>query len=84
MCKKIAMKTVAGKVKFHKKTKASRAGLKFPVKKFHKYFKEESYGNKVVQDAPVLMEAILEYLIVETLEFARNPARDNKKTKISS
>jgi hypothetical protein len=23
-------------------------------------------------------------LIVETLEFARNPARDNKKTKISS
>jgi histone H2A len=64
------------------KTKSSRAGLVFPVSRFHRFLKKGNYAKHIGCGASVYIAATLEYLTAEILELAGNAARDNKKVRI--
>ena len=57
-------------------TKASRAGLQFPVGRIARFLKKGRYTERVGAGAPVYMAAVLEYLAAEVLELAGNAAKD--------
>merc|ERR1711915_1026907 len=63
-------------------SKSSRAGLQFPVSRIGRYIKKGNYAKLLGAGAPVYLAAVMEYLVAEILELARNAARDNKKTRI--
>jgi len=63
-------------------TRSGRAGLTFPVGRVHRYLKQGSYAERIGDDAPVYLAAVLEYLTAEILELAGNAARDNDKKRI--
>ena len=63
-------------------TKATKAGLQFPVGRIGRYLKNGKYATRVGAGAPVYLAAVLEYLCAEILELAGNAARDNKKARI--
>lgn len=63
-------------------SRASKAGLQFPVGRLARYLKKGRYAERIGAGAPVYMAAVLEYLAAEVLELAGNAARDNKKTRI--
>eukprot|EP00249_Psilotum_nudum_P004423 c17948_g1_i1 orf=246-659(+) len=73
-----------GRAKTKKKgvSKASKAGLQFPVSRLARYLKKGRYAQRIGSGAPVYLAAVLEYLAAEVLELAGNAARDNKKTRI--
>ncbi|KAJ1357696.1 imidazoleglycerol-phosphate dehydratase [Parelaphostrongylus tenuis] len=74
-----------GKAKAGGKTKSrsSRAGLQFPVRRIDRVLRKGNYAGRVGAGAPVYLAAVLEYLAAEVLELAGNAARDNKKTRIN-
>ncbi|GIX97455.1 histone H2A [Caerostris darwini] len=57
------------------KTRSSRAGLQFPVRRIHRLLRKGCYAECVGAGAPVYLAAVV-------LELAGNAARDNKKTRI--
>ena len=63
-------------------SRASKAGLQFPVGRIARYLKRGRYAERVGAGAPVYLAAVLEYLAAEVLELAGNAAKDNKKTRI--
>ena len=63
-------------------SRTSRAGLQFPVSRFHRLLRKGKYANIIGKGAPVYLAAVLEYLVAELLELAGNAARDNKKKRI--
>lgn len=66
-----------------KRTKASRAGLVFPVGRILRYMRRDLVKHRIGAGAPVYMGAVLEYLCAEVLELAGKAARDNKKRIIA-
>jgi histone H2A len=66
------------------KTKATKAGLQFPVGRIHRYLKSRSIQNiRVGAKAAVYCAAILEYLTAEVLELAGNASKDLKVKRIT-
>ena len=63
-------------------TKASRAGLQFPVGRIARVLKQSRSAPRVGAGAPVYLAAVLEYLAAEVLELAGNAAKDSKKSRI--
>ena len=63
-------------------TKATKAGLQFPVGRIARFLKSGRHAERVGAGAPVYLAAVLEYLAAEVLELAGNAAKDNKKTRI--
>ena len=63
-------------------SRASKAGLQFPVGRIARFMKQGRYAERVGAGAPVYLAAVLEYLCAEILELAGNAARDNKKARI--
>jgi histone H2A len=63
-------------------SRASKAGLQFPVGRIGRYLKQGKYCTRIGAGAPVYLAAVLEYLCAEILELAGNAARDNKKARI--
>merc|ERR1712031_74584 len=63
-------------------SRASKAGLQFPVGRIARFMKQGRYAERVGAGAPVYAAAVLEYLAAEILELAGNAAKDNKKTRI--
>ncbi len=63
-------------------TKATKAGLQFPVGRIARFMKTGRHAARVGAGAPVYLAAVLEYLAAEVLELAGNAAKDNKKTRI--
>jgi len=65
------------------KSRSSRAGLKFPVGRVHRYLRKGHYAARVGGDAPVFLAAAMEYFSADILELAGNVARDNKRKRIT-
>merc|ERR1712043_81471 len=63
-------------------SRASKAGLQFPVGRIARFLKAGRFAERVGAGAPVYLAAVLEYLAAEVLELSGNAARDNKKTRI--
>ncbi|VDK41846.1 unnamed protein product [Anisakis simplex] len=63
-------------------TKSTRAGLQFPVTKFHRLMKENHHAKRVTQSAAVYLSAVVEYLSAEILELSGNACRDNKRKRL--
>ncbi len=63
-------------------TKATKAGLQFPVGRITRFLKTGRHAQRVGAGAPVYLAAVLEYLTAEVLELAGNAAKDNKKSRI--
>jgi histone H2A len=51
--KKTATKTAVDGERSHPKTRSFRAGLQFPVGRFHRFLREGRYGDRVGAGAPV-------------------------------
>ena len=71
-----------GKTKVKNTSRASRAGLHFPVGRIHRLLRKGNYAKLVGAGAPVYLAAVMEYLAAEVIELAGNAARDNRKTRI--
>ena len=67
----------------NRRTKASRAGIVFPVSRILRYMRRDLVKRRIGAGAPVYMGAVLEYLCAEMLELAGKAARDNKKRIIT-
>ncbi|KHN70726.1 Histone H2AX [Toxocara canis] len=63
-------------------SKSARAGLQFPVTKFHRLMKEAHRAKRVTQSAAVYLSAVVEYLSAEILELSGNACRDNKRKRL--
>ncbi|KAI8140473.1 histone H2A [Fennellomyces sp. T-0311] len=64
------------------RTRSSKAGVKFPVARIHRFLRKGNYSERIAAGAPVYMAGVLEYLVAEIAELAGNAARDNKKQRI--
>ena len=71
-----------GKTAARPVSRASKAGLQFPVGRIARFMKQGRYAERVGAGAPVYLAAVMEYLAAEVLELAGNAARDNKKSRI--
>merc|ERR1712238_509046 len=71
-----------GKTAARPVSRASKAGLQFPVGRIARFMKQGRYASRVGAGAPVYAAAVLEYLAAEVLELAGNAAKDNKKSRI--
>uniref|UniRef100_A0A8R1Y0T0 Histone H2A n=2 Tax=Onchocerca TaxID=6281 RepID=A0A8R1Y0T0_ONCVO len=69
-----------GKAK--KISKSARAGLLFPVTKFHRLLRKGRYARRISQSAAVYLSAVIEYLSAEMLELSGNACRDNKRQRL--
>ncbi|KAJ3016016.1 hypothetical protein HKX48_004272 [Thoreauomyces humboldtii] len=63
-------------------SRATRAGLQFPVGRINRFLKKGRFAARIGSGAPIYLAAVLEYLTAEVLELAGNAARDNKKARI--
>lgn len=80
----MAGKSAVDKKPRQSQTRASRAGLQFPVGRIHRYLKAQTHNNvRVSGHAAIYTAAILEYLTAEVLELAGNAARDLKVKRIT-
>ena len=71
-----------GKTAARPVSRASKAGLQFPVGRIARFMKQGRYASRVGAGAPVYCAAVLEYLAAEVLELAGNAAKDNKKSRV--
>lgn len=77
-------KSGSGKSKKAPTSRASRAGLQFPVGRIHRMLKSRIPSDgRVGSTAAVYAAAILEYLTAEVLELAGNASKDLKVKRIS-
>ncbi|XP_054717613.1 core histone macro-H2A.1-like [Uloborus diversus] len=72
-----------GKKRSKSTSKSTKAGVLFPVGRFHRYLRNGTHHQRIGAGAPVYMAAVIEYLTAEILELAGNAARDNKKARVT-
>merc|ERR1712137_784757 len=73
-----------GKVKKSPTSRASKAGLQFPVGRIHRMFKSRTPASgRVGSTAAVYAAAILEYLTAEVLELAGNSSKELQVKRIT-
>jgi histone H2A len=65
------------------KSRASRAGLLFPVGRIKRKLKEIMIGSRVGVGSSIYMAAVLEYLTAELIEIAGNTAKSEGKKRIT-
>ncbi|MFH4979913.1 hypothetical protein AB6A40_006622 [Gnathostoma spinigerum] len=68
--------------KIKRTSKSARAGLQFPVTKFHRLLKQGRYAKRVSPSAAVYLSAVIEYLSAEMLELSGNACRDNCRHRL--
>lgn len=74
----------SGKSKKNPMSRASRAGLQFPVGRIHRMMKNRIPADgRVASNAAIYVAAILEYLTAEVLELAGNASKDMKVKRIT-
>ncbi|XP_069154282.1 probable histone H2A.3 [Solanum lycopersicum] len=66
-----------------RRSRSSKACLKFPVPRIARFLKDGKYAKRVGAGAPVFLAAVLQYLVAEVLELGGIAARNDKKTSIS-
>ena len=66
-----------------RKSRSSRAGLKFPVVSFEQLLRKGNYAERVGDTAPVFLAAVIEYLASEVLDLAGSAASHMKKDRIT-
>jgi len=71
------MATTKGKKKAV--SRASKAGLQFPVSKFNRHLRESRRTKRVGAGAPGYLAAVLEYAAAELLELAGNSLGKRKR-----
>ncbi|RCN52584.1 core histone H2A/H2B/H3/H4 [Ancylostoma caninum] len=62
--------------------RSRRAGLVFPVTRFHRLLRKHLIGRRISLKASVYCAAVLEYLIAEVLEVSGNCSKDVGKRRI--
>ncbi|KAF8771193.1 Core histone macro-H2A.1 like protein [Argiope bruennichi] len=72
-----------GKKRSKATSRSAKAGVLFPVGRFHRYLRNGTHHQRIGAGAPVYMAAVIEYLTAEILELAGNAARDNKKGRVT-
>ena len=72
-----------GKTAARPVSRASKAGLQFPVGRIARFMKQGRYAERVGAGAPVYLAAVLEYLAAEVLELAGNAAKEDKKSRVA-
>lgn len=72
-----------GKKRSKATSRSAKAGVIFPVGRFHRYLRNGTHHQRIGAGAPVYMAAVIEYLTAEILELAGNAARDNKKGRVT-
>ncbi|XP_058830909.1 histone H2A-beta, sperm-like [Topomyia yanbarensis] len=65
-----------------RRSRSSRAELRFPVGRIHRLLKKGNYANRIGAGASVYLTAVMEYIATEILELAGNNARDARKVRI--
>uniref|UniRef100_A0A3Q7GI71 Histone H2A n=1 Tax=Solanum lycopersicum TaxID=4081 RepID=A0A3Q7GI71_SOLLC len=76
-------RTVKGKTlcsNSKRRSRSSKAGLKFPVARISRFLKVGKYVKLVGVGAPIFLVVVIEYLAVEVLELTGIAARNDKKT----
>jgi len=76
----VTRRTKTDKAKYE--SKSSRAGLQFPVGRFHQLLRKGHHNGRVGASASVYVAAVLEYLAAEVLELAGVAARNHRKSRI--
>ncbi|XP_069154283.1 histone H2A.6-like [Solanum lycopersicum] len=66
-----------------RRSRSSKAGLKFPVARISRFLKVGKYVKLVGVGAPIFLVVVIEYLAVEVLELTGIAARNDKKTRIT-
>lgn len=62
--------------------KSVKAGVIFPVSRFHRFLKRLNYSIRIGTGASIYVAAAIEYLSAEILELSGNAARDNNRRTI--
>lgn len=73
----------AKKMRRDRQGRSQRAGLNFPVARFHRQLRRGAFGIRTGTGAPVYLAAVVEYLTAEILECAATCAKDNKAKRIT-
>lgn len=73
------MPSTGGRGRNKPTTRSVKAGLQFPVGRIGRFLRRGKYASRVGAGAPVYLAAVIEYLVAEVLE----PARDDKKARIT-
>jgi histone H2A len=73
----------AKKTRRERQGRSQRAGLNFPVSRFHRQLRRGAFGIRTGTGAPVYLAAVVEYLTAEILECAGNCAKAHKVKRIT-
>lgn len=73
----------AKKTRRDRQGRSQRAGLNFPVARFHRNLRRGAFGIRTGNGAPVYLAAVVEYLTAEIIECAGNCAKDSKVKRIT-
>lgn len=66
-----------------KRTRSKKAGLKWSVSRTEKKLRENCFTRRLSSTAPVVMAAVMEYLVAEILDISCQVASSMKKKRIT-
>lgn len=73
----------AQKTRKIRKTRSNRAGLTFPVGRFHRQLRTGRYGERCGSGAAVYLAGVVEYLVAEVMETSGSAAHNHKVKRIT-